>query len=264
MKKEEEMPKTKKRISMIAKVLIMSIGCVLLSLVVSTLVSTNIASNRLVENGKTNLVSLAVSKGNALEDFVNSQKTLVHSVANSARAKEVCEAYKETGKMDPDMQESFAAYLAEIQSDSGNLYENFFLTVGSEGFADCLGNVTLHDISEEAMYADCMSAGYRYGNAVSPVSGSPVYEIAYAVKDDSGIPIGVVNCAIDLATMSAQIVADDTYDIMLFNFDGLAIAAPQEESILTLDMNQQDPSSWADVLSKKTGVLSFVDPYTGV
>ena len=252
-----------KSLSITLKIMATAILTMLLALIISTLVSTNIASERLVQNGKSNLAALAVSKGKSLEDFIISQKTLVQSVASSRRAIDLCRYYDMTGDIDSEMQEEMAAYFAEIQANSGNLYENFFMTVGAEGFADCLGNATLHNVSEEPMYEECMSTGSRAGHAVSPVSGHPVYEIAYAITNpENGERLGVVNCAIDLATMSAQILADNEREVKLLTPEGIVIASPDPESILSLNMNELDPASWSYILSQKEGFTSFTDPYT--
>ena len=42
--------------------------------------------------------------------------------------------------------------LGSMQENANGLYENFFVTLGSEGYADCLGNTTLHDVAEDS---DC-------------------------------------------------------------------------------------------------------------
>ncbi len=256
--------KSRMRVGISAKILIMSIVCMLIALIASTVITTKTASDRLVVNGEENLQTLSVSKGKSLEDFIVAQKTLVNSVANSEGVVEACKIYKETGEMDKTLQTNLMNDLTQIQADSGNLYENFFVTVDAQGFADCNDNQTLHDISEEDLYKDCMETGSRFGNAVSPVSGLPVFEIAYSVVDpDSGKYIGVVNCAIDLATMSEQIINDENYDIKLFTPEGVTVASPDAESILNFNMAEADAEAWNDIVSRGEGYRSFIDPYSG-
>ena len=265
-KKGRKAKKVKKKggVKIAVKILCMSIICMVAALVVSMLVATKTASSRLVNNAKDNLTTLAVSKGNSLEDFIVAQKTLANSVSKSSDVKKLCKKYLKNGEIDTELQTKVGDYLASIEEDSGNLYENFFVTGGSQIIADCLGNTTTdHDIGEEALYTDCQSSGSRFGNAVSPGTGLPTFEIAYAIYDDDGNFIGVVSCSIDLATMSEQIVTDDNYDIKLFTPEGVVIASPDEESILTIDMTEIDPESWNYTLTTGTGYTDFTDPLTG-
>ncbi len=272
MKNKDMNKKSKKRqasskkmhISITVKILCMSIVCMLAALIVATVISTNTASDRLVANGKDSLTTLSASKGKSLEDFIMAQKTLVNSVANSEAAVQACKEYASTKSINKELQANLASDLAQILTDSNNLYENFFITVDSQGFADCHDNETLHDISEENVYADCMEKGSHFAHAVSPSSGAPVFEIAYAIVDpDSSKNIGVVVCAIDLKTMSDQIISDDDHDIKLFTPQGVVIASPDEESILAIDMNELDADSWNYILQTQTGVTDFTDPFTG-
>lgn len=251
------------KIGITSKILIMSISCLLVALTVSQLIARNISSEKLVNNAKDNLETLAISKGESLEEYILAQKTLTNSVTSNGDVIEACQKYAKTGVIDTQLQSSIASYLKQIQTDSSNLYENFFITVGATGFADCIENSTLHDVSEEPFYEECVENGYFFGNNVSPVTGNPVYVIAYAIKDPStGKVIGTVNNSIDLATMTNQLITDEYYDIKLLDLNGIVIASPDAEAILTLDLNQLDPESWAYILNTERGVTEFTDPYT--
>ncbi len=253
----------KKGMSISFKIVAMSLICLVIALLVSVMVSIGIATERLTDNAKESLVTLATSKALSLEEYVSAEKVLTHSIAENPLVKQAAEEYAETGEINTELQSQVAELLATMEEDSDNLYENFFVTVGSVGFADCVGNTTLHDVSEEDFYIACQSDGSFFGNNVSPVTENPVYVIAYAITDDDGNMIGSVNNSIDLATMSNQLITDDTYEIKLFTLDGVVIASPDAESILAIDMNELDPDSWALILSSQTGYTSFIDPYTG-
>ena len=255
--------KQRRGIGITAKILFMSIGSMLAALVVSMLVTTNTASNRLVSSAKDNLTTLAVAKGNTLEDFVVAQKTLTNAVSQSSDIKELCKSGLNKGNVDEELRTKLNDYLTSINENSGNLYENVFVTSDSAIVAASLDDSLGHDIGEEALYSDCMNNGSHFGNAVSLGTGLPVFEIAYAVYDDGGSFIGVVSLSIDLATMSNQIVNDDTYDIKLFTPEGVVIASPDAESILAIDMMELDPESWQYTVSTGTGYTDFTDPFTG-
>ncbi|MCR4674694.1 MAG: methyl-accepting chemotaxis protein [Lachnospiraceae bacterium] len=261
--KSEKSKKTR-GLSISVKIIAMSLICLIVALLISVIISTSIASNRLISNSEEDLSSLATSKGKSLEDFVKAQKVMTKSVAENETLINAAKEYKETGEINTSSQNQLATMLANMEENSGTLYENFFVTVGSTGFADCLGNETLHDVSEEPFYSACQSEGLFYGNNVSPVTGNPVYVIAYAVTDPStGEFLGTVNNSIDLATMAEQIVSDDTYDVMILTPDGIAIASPNTEAILNLDMNEVDPTAWSAILSSGQGYSEYNDPYTG-
>lgn len=245
------------------KILVVSLGCLLVALLVSMIVSTNKASNKLIENAKDNLTTLAVSKGKSLEDFVNAEKVLTNSIANNTTVINACMDFKKTGKADSAVQLELAKYLKQIEENTGNLYENLFITAGSTGYADCLDNATLHDVGEENFYLKCLENGFFFGNNISPVTGNPVYVIAYAIKDPStGEIIGTVNNSIDMATMSQTLISDSNFDIKLFDLEGTVIASPDAESILKIHMMELDPESWTYTVNTGVGYTEFIDPFT--
>ncbi len=154
-------------------------------------------------------------------------------------------------------------YLTQLQEDSGNVYENFFITVGSTGYADCLGNTTLHDVSDEEFYQACMTNGEFIGTNVSPVTGKPVYVIALAIEDPTtGEYIGTVNNSIDLAAMTENVVNDDIYDVKLFTHDGMVIASPDPEMILNFNVAEVAPDDWTMIMNNMIGYYSYIDPNT--
>ncbi|MCR4902072.1 MAG: methyl-accepting chemotaxis protein [Butyrivibrio sp.] len=257
------------RISITAKILIMTLLILVISMVTTTVLITNKSSSLLVDKGKDNLVNLAYAKGGNLETYVAAQKQLTHAVASNSAIISYASKYSSETSNKNELgyikgQSDIAEYLAQLQADSNNLYENLFVTVGPTGFADCLGNVTLHDVSEEAFYTECQKNGYFFGTNVSPVTGNPVYVIAYAITDpETGEFIGSVNNSIDLATMSNDVVADDYYDVKLLTHEGIVIAAPDVDSILTLNMTEVDPDGWNEIMTKEIGYQSYNDPYDG-
>ncbi|MCR5101480.1 MAG: methyl-accepting chemotaxis protein [Butyrivibrio sp.] len=260
--------KKKIKISITTKILVMTLVILIASMVTTTILITNKASNQLIKQGKDNLVNLSVSKGATLETYIDAQKQLTHAIAANSEVVKLASNYGTATEPVTDAeylegQTILADYLAQLQEDSGNVYENFFITVGSTGFADCLGNATLHDVSEEGFYSECMSKGYFFGTNVSPVTGNPVYVIAYAVVDPAtGNYIGTVNNSIDLASMTKTVVADDYFDVKILTHEGVVIASPDVESILTTDMNELDPDSWNYITSTGIGYVDYVDPST--
>ncbi|MCR5784329.1 MAG: hypothetical protein K6G40_01625, partial [Eubacterium sp.] len=208
MKKGKNEPRSKKRgstvkgIGIFGRIFLVAILCMVIPLLVSTFISTFLASNSLTDNAQENLQTLAEDKVSSLEQYLDAQKVLTKSVSTSTTVVEACQEFNADGTIDKDKQSAMAEYLAAIQEQSGNLYENFFVTVGATGYADIANNETLHDVSEEEFYLQCVENGEFIGNNVSPVTGNPVYVISYGITDPkTGEVIGAVNNSIDLATM---------------------------------------------------------------
>ena len=352
------------KVSITAKILIMTLCILIASMVTTTVLITQRASSLLVERGEDNLANLSYAKGDTLETYISAQKQLTKSVATNAsvvKAAQNYQGYVTLGKApgeapeetseevteetlenpnteeaageasepeveaipNADMNEEdaeadgtttevvdensgfimvdeesteevveeapaetvddeltdnkfeatdeytlgqmvMAEYLKQLNDDANGVYENFFITIGSMGYADCLDNATLHDVSDEEFYGACMSDGEYMGTFVSPVSGKPVFIIAYAIEDpQTGEYIGCVNNSIDLGTMSNSVIADELYDVKLFTHDGLTIASPDTDMILNFNISEADPDDWNNVLSTKIGYLAYNDPVTG-
>lgn len=249
------------------KIIVMTVIVLFASIASTAMFCSKVASEKLVENGKDNLVNLAIAKGETLEKYIDAQKVLTYSLSSNAAVIQAClinEGALGEEAATLDYSKSIADYLAVLEEQSGNMYENFFVTVGSEGYADCLGNTTLHDVSDEEYYDACMTDGYFFGTNVSPVTGNPVYVIAYAVTNPTnGKYIGTVNNSIDLKSMTDAVIMDEYYDVKLFTHDGVVLASPDEDSILTIDMKEIDPDSWDYTIATKRGYTDFTDPFTG-
>jgi len=370
MGKKENKNKRKIKFSITSKILLMTVTILCASMIVTTILSTNKASEQLVSQGKDNLAVLSVAKGDTIETYISAQKQLTHSVATNSEvvrmaveyydlnpaaliagettaedtsdavteetleetqeeitgeeaeeaaqeeaeevieetaqeeaeeavqeeAEEVAEEVaqeeaeetteettevivEETSDNDQVLsaeeqaalpasyiadQGAINVFLAQINEDSGNVYENFFISINGQNFASSAGDSAPRVVEEEAFYQACMTDGYFFGTNVSPVTGLPVYVIAYAITNPTtGEYIGTVNNSISLANMSASVVYDDFYGVKILTKEGIVIASPDEESILTINMNELDPESWEYTLNTGTGYLSFDDPFTG-
>lgn len=267
VKKQKEGKKGNRpvRFSITSKILTMSIGCILIAMLASQIILSTISSNELVDNGKSNLSTLAHAKGQAFDQYIASQKALTQSVANNGQVIAACKEYLYANTTNPDTQESISEYLGQIFEDSSEMYENFFVTAGTMGYADCLGNSTLHDVSEEPYYKACMENGCFFGNNLSPVTGNPVYVISYTIHDPvGGRIIGTVNNSIDMLKLTETMSPGDQYSLNLIDLDGLIVASPDEEAILKVNMNELDPPAWAHILETKDGVTEYNDPFSGL
>lgn len=252
----------KKAMSIFTKIYLVALLCMLVPLIVSTWIATSVASKSLTVNAENNLQNVAGEKVDALENYISAQKVITKAVASNPAVIEILRNYQDTGEISSDAQSELGGYLGLVEADK--LYENFFITAGSTGIADCLGNTTLHDVSEEYFHQQCQQEGFYFGNNISPTTGNPVYVIAYAIKDpQTGTVLGTVNNSIDLAKMASGIVNDDNYEVNLFDLDGVLIASPDATQIFMVNLGETSSQMWAEILSKKIGYFDYADPVTG-
>lgn len=251
------------KVGMFAKIYAMAMLCMIFPLLVSTFALINV-SKRMMQNAANNTLETIASKEvTAMEDFISAQKVLTASVASNVSMIEVGREYRQTKAFPGDQQGYAAEYLGSMQENSNGLYENFFVTLGSEGYADCLGNTTLHDVAEEPFYQACMKDGFYFGNNISPITGNPVYVIAYAITDPAtGEVLGTVNNSIDVKTMSQKMLADDTFVIALIDMDGNIIAHKEPGQILAYNIKESDVEAWQEYITAGSGSFTYFDPFT--
>ncbi len=258
MKQVMQTEKKTLKFGITVKMLLVSILCLVVSLAVAQSILQKIASDKLVENAKENLTTLAESKGDSLEQYIAAQKVLAESIATNNSVVDACKEYASSKAKNESVQQELAQYLEKIEQDSDSLYENLFITAGAEGYADCLDNKTLHDVSEEPYYQECVKNDTFFGNNISPVTGNPVYVIAYAIKDpDTGAGIGTVNSSIDLTTMTTQLINDDVYNISLIDHNGVMLATKDTDAILKVNIAERSKEKWEELLKNKTGVQDY-------
>ncbi len=204
-------------------------------LVINNCIAIKFSKNRLVETAVNNLENITSEKGAAIERFVSDQKVMAYMLSTNENFILDAITYKDEGTIDKNEQAIAADTLQKVYEQTGSIYENLFITFGSTGYADCLGNSTLHDVADEDFYIQCKNNGYFFGNNVSPVTGRPVYVIAYAITAPStGEMIGSVNMSIDMEAMGADIVDGSELDVTVLDHNGIIIATNgNKEDILT-------------------------------
>ena len=251
----EKKKKSVKFINSISTNIIVVVAVIIIaSLLVLTAIAKNFAENRLTSTEEESLVNVAEEKAIALEQYVADQKVIAQMIQGNATIVEQALTYESTGTYEAYVQNVVAETLASIYENTGEIYENLFVTFGSMGYADCLGNTTLHDVSDEAFYTECLNNGYYFGNNVSPVTGRPVYVIAYAIYNPTtGAMIGTVNMSIDMASMGADIVNAGQYDVTVLDLTGIVIATNGSEDNILTDIGSQDPEGFSAMLAAGTG-----------
>ncbi|MCR5468471.1 MAG: methyl-accepting chemotaxis protein [Lachnospiraceae bacterium] len=229
----------KKRTGKLAvKILVPVFLILLVVVVVNNYMALSSLKESLLSEKVTSIEDCATEKANALEQYIGDQKVLAQMYRSDVTVLGAAVKYlKEGTEFDEDTRTHVAESLAALYNNTGNVYENLFITVGSMGYADCLGNTTLHDCSEETFYTECMEKGYYFGNNISPVTGRPVYVIAYSIPDptdETAEPLGTVNMSIDMEAMGKDIIASDKYEVTVVDHTGIIVATNRSaDSILT-------------------------------
>lgn len=258
------MKSTKKvKFGIFVKIFLLSVLCMIIPLIIVTEIITNLASQNMQGTAKVTLEALADKEVAAFEQFIASQKVLVASVADNPNILTNAMTYQTSHEFNAAQQETTGNFLADIQERSGNLYENFFVTLNDQGFADCLGNTTLHPVTDEPFYEICVNEGYFFGTNISPVTGNPVYVIAYAIANPmTGAIIGSVNCSIDLTTLSNIMLQDETYTIALMDMNGDIVAHKDPGQILSYNVKTSNEDNWNGLISSGKGSFTYNDPVT--
>ena len=243
---------------MSVKILIVVFFVISLALTTSTQIAKNFASNRLMNAEMDSLLEVAQEKAIALEQYIADQKAICQLVKTNSTVIENAMIYDATGVFDPQVQAAVGNSLATLFENTDMIYENLFVTYGAEGFADCLGNVTLHNVSEENFYIQCQKQGYYFGNNVSPVTGRPVYVIAYAIEDPyTGKMIGSVNMSIDMGSMGRDIVNKGNYDVTVFDHLGTVVATNGDESTILTNIAENDQEGFNAMMNNRKGTLTM-------
>ncbi len=227
----------------------------LIPLIIVSFISIKSLSSNLEVIYKSNLQQLAVEKMNEVNFVLQNQVQVTKSVAESEYiCREVAEGTDAAGMI---------SYLGTVFRNAGNLYENFFITRQSAGFADGLGGATLHDVTGEPWYEICKKSGSFLGNNVSPVTGRPVYVISYGLYHD-GTFVGGLNNSIDTGNMTKDItgsITDGVTSVLIIDREGNIIASENEDQILKVNLHTENATTekvMNQMLSTENGICQFV------
>lgn len=216
-----------------------SMICMLIPLIIVSIISIRSLSKNLETTYKENLQQLSIEKMNEVNFVLQNQIQITKAVAESPYvAQEVASGANPQKMID---------YLVSVFNNAGTLYENFFITKDSMGFADGLGGVTLHDVTGEPWYEICKTSREFLGNNISPVTGRPVYVISYGVYHN-GQFVGGLNNSIDTGNMTKDIInslKDDNKTVLIIDSEGNIIASEKEEQILKINLATENDSTIA-------------------
>ncbi len=238
---------------MSTKIIFVVLVALVASLAVNTYFSTSFSKNRLIENQTNSLIDSAKNKATALEQYINDQKAIAMLVKTNSTVIQEGMVFDATGEINPTAQAAVGASLKTLYENTGKVYENLFVTFGTTGYADCLDNSTLHDVSDENYYIECQKNGYYFGNNVSPVTGKPVYVVAFAINDINGKMIGSVNMSIDLEAMGADIVNDENYDVTIMDHNGFIVGTNGDKSSILTNIAENDPAGFDFLVNNPSG-----------
>jgi len=257
----------KVKLGVTAKVLIVSLACIIVSLFTAQGILATKASNSLAETSKSGLEELTVSKALALQDFVNTQIIFTQSFRDNDYLIELLKAYKD-GASEAEIEAARAKtgeYLTGVSTSANGLYENVFLSAyNGDGYADSVNNQTCHNAAEEPFFVACQANGSFIGSNISPASGRPVYVISYAMYDGDEF-VGVVNNSIDMEGLSNAVTKSDDENLIITVIDmaGDIIASSRTDQILTSNIKESSPEMFDSMLQSGNGYFTASIPELG-
>ena len=237
-------------------VFLTSLLCMLIPVSFVSVVSVSSLLRNLSGMQQASLAQLSVEKMNEVNQMIDSQIALTKDIANSSFVKDELLSAEDGQKL--------TEYLGLVFSNAGGLYENIFITKGSEGFADGAGGKTLHSVEGEPWYERCKTGRGFIGNNVSPVTGRPVYVISYGIFDDNGNFLGGLNNSIDLAKMTQGItdsISDGSTQVLIVDIEGNIIASKDDSQILKVNFNDENDSTkllMQKMASEDSGAVDFI------
>lgn len=228
--------------------------CMWITVSIVSIISIRALFNNLSSINIQNLQQLSVEKMNEVNSMIQNQIYITKAVAESS--------YIDKSVSEGENQKDLQDYLGKIAKNVNGLYENFFITKMSAGYADCLGGVTLHDVAGEPWYEECKRNKEFLGNNVSPVTGRPVYVISYGIYDE-GRFVGGLNNSIDLAKMTASITGslkDGIIKALIIDREGNIIASENADFILKKNFNSENNTTrevMRTMISNSKGIIYF-------
>ncbi len=221
--------------------------CMMFPLLVTSVTTVFSTYRNLSDMTNQNLQQLSSEKMHEVDFIIQNQIALSKAVAQSPYIQEAVAEQYHDGQLDEQENKKIQEYLGEIFKNADGIYENFFITCGTTGIADGLGGETLHDVKGEPWYDACVSNGEFLGNNISPVTGRPVYVIAYAIRDPkTGEVVGGLNNSIDLGAMTETItksIDKEGTTVLIVDLDGYVIASQNPEQILQINFNEENQTT---------------------
>lgn len=265
MRKNTIEKRKKGMISLFFTILITAVLCMAFPLTLTSLSTVISVRSKLRETTNDDLSIISSEKMKEVNCIIQNQKALTKSIAQSPYIAEIVASQSRNNMLNKEENIKLQEYVTEIFNGAEGLYENLFITCNTTGIVDGLSGSTLHDVTGEQWYEECVESGEYIGNNISPITGRPVYVISYAILDpESGAVVGTINNSIDLAVMTNTIL--DTLDsknihTLIVDNQGIVIASQNEEDILKVnftEVNEDTNKMFSQILSSDSGNADFV------
>lgn len=236
------------------------IMCMLVPLAITAVSTITMVRGNMSDSTESMLEQLATEKMNEVDAIIRDQSALTKAVSESPYVAQAVAVQAGSGTPSKDV--VLTDYLTAIGKNNTGLYENFFITANTAGIADCLGGVTLHDVTGEPWYDACKKSDCFLGNNISPVTGKPVYVISYAIKDPAtGNFVGALNNSIDLSVMTSNItgsIADENIKTLIIDIEGNIIASQNPDQILKVNFNTENDTTKKFMNEANNASLGYV------
>ncbi len=221
----------------------------LIPLIVSAVILCTLIINRststLEVSNNNALVSLVKSTGGAFETEIKDCETIIQGFASAPIVKELLNNTSDE-KIQAKAQQYTLDYFSKLNGWEGLYIADWNSQVYTHPNAGAIGMILRKDDSLKGLQNSILEANdgvFNVGIMTSPASGQLIMSMYYAVKDESGNPIGFIGAATKLETLvagftdvsslnlkSAYIYIVDNNGTMLFHPDESKIGNPVENA----------------------------------
>ena len=200
--------------SVFAKILFVSIMCMVIPMLVSLIYIDYSSSNYIEGQTKASLQDTANEKAQQINATFNDILNYVKSIANEPYAIDFFKEASSTNQLDPIKQKRLAENLTQKFNDVNGLYENIFYIQNRVVLSDGIGGKSLgYKITDaEVWYDNALKSNLYIGDPlISPISGRPVIVAASTSIDESSKKnVGVFGLPIDLINLTQNLIKSDS------------------------------------------------------
>ncbi len=253
--------------SIAAKILLLSISCMLIPMLVALLYTTYSSSRSLESQASESLSGIAAEKRDKIELAFKDLSDTAVNIANNPAAVDFFMEMKKSDQVDETKRKRIAEYLEKIFKGSNGLYENISYGYDGKIFIDGMGYRSVGHIFEdrsEPWYKIVLQNKVFVGNAwISPITGRPSNIVAAPVTDSvSGEVLAVFSTAVELDVLGQSILKDDAHNQLksfIIDSSGLVISSGDSSQVLKLDLSKEkgDMAEFFNGLKDKSSGMGY-------
>jgi len=259
--------------SLLFRILIISMACMIIPMVTSMFYAVNSASGSLKTQISESIIDMVDERRVQIEDALKAHVEMTSMLAVEPFTVDLFSEYAETGQMDSAKTQRMMEKAGERLQSFNGLYENILYLVHNDATGD--NEVVIDGIGGQAVGTKFENAMVAWGEEFfqnprpgvgiafpSPSTGRPVLLTSAPIMDkNSGELVGVVQQAIELGNATKSIIKEDGQNkTMLLNLSGVVIASEKPEQILQLDFSKEENGmvNFYNALTSRQSGLEYI------